>query len=92
MMQKLPQIYKVTRWALTVFILWHVWLNAHWSVAAALSLITFSIEGLAAAIQVHGKVYKAHIEGMRAAFQGSGEIRHEGSFGPIYKTNDEYKI
>ena len=65
----LPRIYKIVRWALTIFLLWQVWLNAHWSVAFVLTLISISIEGLAAAIELHGKVFKAHLEGLRAAFK-----------------------
>lgn len=61
-------IYTSIRWALTIFVLWHVWHNAHWSVALALTLISLSIEGIAAALSVQDRVITKHILGIQAIF------------------------
>lgn len=64
-------------WALTIFLLYFVWKNSHWSVALAISLISFSIEGIAQAITVHERVITKHILGINAIFNRAKQNDNE---------------
>jgi len=50
---------RIFRISLTIFVLWVVWQEAHWSVALSLTLISISIESLAASINIIGRALKA---------------------------------
>lgn len=58
-MSKLRFIFTTFRWAATFFLLVVIWKNAHWSIACAITLITFSIEGIAAALNLHSAAMRA---------------------------------
>lgn len=73
--------FRSLRIALTIFILFLVWKNSHWSVASSLTLISFSIEGLAAALKVHGDIIKKIVAGPKKMDMTPGDT--------IFQSNDD---
>jgi len=59
-------IFRSIRWALTIFLLIIIFKNTHWSVGLAITLISFSIEGIAAALEIHANAIRAMRQGLSA--------------------------
>lgn len=59
---KLHHYFGCFRIALTIFFIVIVWHHAHWSVALAITFISFSIEGIAATLSVMGRALKLKSE------------------------------
>lgn len=58
----MENIFRNIRWASTLFIIIIVWNHAHWSVALAITLISFSIESLAVSLSIVAKSQMADIQ------------------------------
>ncbi len=87
-MDKVRHFFMLVRIALTIFVMIIVWQNSHWSVALALTFISFSIEGLAAALKIHGEVIKKSRDANRALMNSMMDNVHNTAH-PIFQTKDE---
>lgn len=65
---------RIARWVLSGILVVLVWKNAHWSVASAVTLLFFSLEGIAAVLSIQMNFIKAMRQMLRQSQSTIDEI------------------